>query len=75
MMSSHLPPVDILFRGTILLMDTRTLCWIGLFVGSTIGGYLPVVWGGEVFSFAGIFCSLVGGCLGIWAGYRIGQSL
>jgi len=56
-------------------MDTKKLCYIGLFVGSSIGGYLPVVWGGEFISFAGIFCSFVGGLLGIWAGYRIGQSL
>lgn len=75
MMGSHLLPVEYSFGTALLLMDTKKLCWIGLFVGSTVGGYLPVVWGGDVFSFAGIFCSLVGGFLGIWAGYRIGQSL
>lgn len=56
-------------------MDTKKLCWIGLFVGSTIGGYLPVLWGGDLLSFSSIFGSLVGGLLGIWVGYRIGQSL
>jgi hypothetical protein len=56
-------------------MDTKKLCWIGLFIGSTIGGYLPVLWGGDILSFSGIFFSLAGGLLGIWAGYRIGQSL
>ena len=56
-------------------MDTKKLCYIGLFVGSTIGGYLPVLWGGELISFSGVFGALVGGLIGIWAGYRIGQSL
>jgi len=66
---------DIISRHLRSFMDTRKLCWIGLFIGSTIGGYLPVLWGGDILSFTGIFLSLVGGLLGIWAGYRIGQSL
>jgi hypothetical protein len=53
----------------------KKLCWIGLFIGSTIGGYLPVLWGGDLLSFSSLFFGLVGGLLGIWAGYKIGQSL
>ena len=56
-------------------MDTKKLCYIGLFVGSTIGGYVPVLWGGEILSLAGVLCTLLGGLLGIWAGYKIGQAL
>ena len=56
-------------------METKKLCWIGLFIGSTIGGYVPVLWGGDLLSYPSIFGSLVGGLIGIWAGYRIGQSL
>jgi len=54
-------------------MDRKKLCWIGMIIGSSIGGYLPALWGGELISFSGILCSLVGGLLGIWAGYRWGE--
>jgi len=54
---------------------TRKFIWIGFFVGSTIGNLLPVLWGGDAISMAGFFWSLVGGIAGIWAGYRVAQSL
>jgi outer membrane lipoprotein SlyB len=46
---------------------------LGMVIGSTIGGLAPMlVGGGLVSSLAG---SVVGGVLGIWAGYRINESL
>ena len=54
---------------------TRKLVWGGLFIGSTIGGILPALWGADMLSMSGFVLSLVGGAIGIWAGYRIGQSL
>lgn len=56
-------------------MDRKKMCYLGMFVGSSIGGYAPALWGGDVLSLSGLFCSLVGGLLGIWAGYRIAESL
>jgi hypothetical protein len=53
-------------------MDRR-LIWLGLFVGSTIGGLIPGLWGAGVFSFSSIILSAVGGILGIWFGFRISQ--
>jgi len=53
-------------------MTTKTMVWIGLFIGSTIGGYLPSFFGASVFSGWSIFGSTLGGALGIWAGYRFG---
>ena len=53
----------------------KKLVWIGLFVGSTIGNALPVLWGGDAISISGFILAAVGGFVGIWAGYRLGQSL
>lgn len=54
-------------------MTKKTLIWIGLTVGSTVGGYLPVLAGADAFSFSGVIFSMVGGIAGIWFGYRFGQ--
>ena len=54
---------------------TKKLIWIGMFVGSTIGNMVPMLWGGDMMSVSGILFSLVGGLAGIWVGYRWGQSM
>ncbi|BBD67413.1 hypothetical protein NIES4072_52920 [Nostoc commune NIES-4072] len=48
---------------------------IGMFVGSTIGSYIPALWGGTVLSFTSIFFSVIGGLVGIWLGYRVSKYL
>ncbi len=48
---------------------------IGMFVGSTIGSYIPALWGGSVLSFTSIFFSVIGGLVGIWLGYRVSKYL
>ena len=47
--------------------------WIGLFIGSAIGGYIPALWGSGMFSFSSVIGSAIGGILGIWLGYRMGE--
>ena len=54
-------------------MSRKTWVWIGLTVGSVGGGYLPLLWGGDFFSFTSIALSALGGFLGIWAGFKIGE--
>ena len=54
---------------------TRKFIWLGFFIGSTIGGLIPAMWGGDMFSISGIVLSLVGGIVGIWLGFRIGSEL
>jgi hypothetical protein len=54
---------------------TKKFIWIGMFVGSTIGNMVPMLWGGDALSLTGLFFSLVGGIAGIWLGYRWGQSM
>jgi len=54
---------------------TKKFVWIGLFVGSTLGNMLPLLWGGDAISISGFLFSILGGIAGIWVGYRLGQSL
>lgn len=54
---------------------TKKLILVSLFIGSTLGGYLPILWGGSAFSFASILCSGIGGFTGIYCGYVIGRRI
>ena len=54
-------------------MSKKTLIWIGLTLGSIAGGYVPVLWGGDLLSFSSVTLSTVGGILGIWLAYRFGE--
>ena len=54
---------------------TKTFIWIGLFVGSTLGGLIPILWGDDMLSMWGILLSMVGAIVGIIAGYRVGAAL
>lgn len=50
---------------------SKSLLIFGMVVGSTIGGYIPSIFGAGLFSFFSIFCSAIGGFLGIWIAYRL----
>ena len=49
----------------------KKFVWGGFFVGSTVGGYLPSLWGGNLLW--GVLLSFVGGITGIWLGFRLGR--
>lgn len=49
----------------------RHLIWIGVLVGSTLGGWIPTLWGAGAFSFTGIIGSTIGGLLGIYVGAKL----
>jgi len=51
----------------------RKIIWLGLFVGSTIGGFVPSFWGAGTFSFSGVIFSALGGFAGIWLGFRLSE--
>ena len=46
--------------------------WIGILIGSSIGGFIPELWGADVFSYSSVLLggigALVGAVLGILAG-------
>lgn len=52
-------------------MNARPLVWIGMVVGSTVGGYIPALWGGGFFSIPGIILSGLGAILGIYIGFKM----
>ncbi len=54
-------------------MDSKKIIWIGMFIGSTVGSYIPSLWGAGVFSFSSLLFATLGGFVGIWFGFRIGQ--
>jgi len=54
-------------------MTTKKLIWIGIVVGSTLGGMVPNLWHASMFSMWGLLFSTIGGLVGIWAGWKIGQ--
>jgi hypothetical protein len=54
---------------------TKMFIWLGLFVGSTLGGLVPMLWGGDLLSVAGIVLSMIGGVVGIFAGYKLAQAV
>ncbi len=54
-------------------MERKTLIWIGMFISSTIGSFIPGLWGAGVFSLWSIILSAVGGLAGIWFGFRFGE--
>lgn len=52
----------------------KSLIWIGAFLGSTIGSFIPLLWHASLFSFSSIIFSGIGGILGIIGAYKISQS-
>jgi uncharacterized membrane protein YeaQ/YmgE (transglycosylase-associated protein family) len=56
-------------------MNPKSLVWIGVFVGSAIGGWIPSFWGVGGLSFSSIIGSTIGGLAGIWAGFKLSQML
>jgi uncharacterized membrane protein YeaQ/YmgE (transglycosylase-associated protein family) len=45
--------------------------YTGGFLGSIVGSLLPGLWGAGQFSIASLVFFMVGGCVGIWLGYRL----
>ncbi len=54
-------------------MKSKSLVWIGMVVGSVVGGFVPKLWGAGMFSMSALATSTAGGLVGIWAGYRLSR--
>lgn len=55
-------------------MSGKTLIWLGIFIGTAVGGWLgALVSGGNWFSWQSILGTALGGFLGIYAGYKLNE--
>jgi predicted MFS family arabinose efflux permease len=54
-------------------MSQKSTIWWGMAIGSTLGGFVPSLWGADMLSLSGIIFSAVGGFLGIYIGYKISE--
>lgn len=55
-------------------MQSRSLIWLGTIVGSTLGGFIPTLWGASFLSFSSILFSALGACAGIWVMFKVSQN-
>lgn len=54
-------------------MSRRFLILFGMTIGSIIGGFIPALWGGDLFSFTAIIFNAIGGLAGVWIAYKLTQ--
>lgn len=52
-------------------MNSRSLIWLGLFLGSAIGGYIPTLWGDNFFSLSSVVLSGICAVIGVWIGFKL----
>ena len=51
-------------------MDKKAV-YLGLILGSALGGYVPTWFGAGMFSVSSTICGAIGGVLGIWLVYKL----
>lgn len=56
------------------MVGVRSTIGICALIGTTIGGFLPELWGASSFSLASVVFSAVGGGAGVWVGVRIADA-
>lgn len=51
----------------------KKFIFLFLVIGSFVGGYFPLLWGESAFSMTSVLFSAIGGFLGIYIGFKLGQ--
>ncbi|HSX32005.1 MAG TPA: hypothetical protein VLF43_01990 [Candidatus Saccharimonadales bacterium] len=54
-------------------MSTKSFIWLGIIIGSTLGGWLGSLAGGSLLSWQSIVGNTIGALAGIYAGYKLSQ--
>ncbi len=52
-------------------MNSKSLIWIFLAIGSAFGSYIPTLWGAGLLSFSSVIFGAVGGIIGIWLAFQM----
>lgn len=52
----------------------KGIIMLGMAVGSTVGAYFPMLWGGSLLSITSVVLSAIGGILGILGAWKLTQS-
>ncbi len=52
-------------------MNSKSLIWIFMFVGSAIGGFIPTLWGDSFFGMWSVILTAAGGIFGIYVGFKL----
>ena len=54
-------------------MSQKSFIWLGMSVGSALGGFVPRLWDASYFSLWGILFTGLGGFLGIYIGFKLSE--
>ncbi len=54
-------------------MERKPLIYLLMTIGTLVGGYIPNIWGADLFSVSSVILGAVGGFAGIWLGYTMGS--
>ena len=52
-------------------MNMKPAIWIGMTVGSSVGSFIPSLWGAGVFSFSSLILGAIGAMLGIYVAFTM----
>lgn len=53
----------------------KLFIWLGIAVGSTVFGAIPLIWGDDFLSATSIILSFVGSIVGCIGGWKLGQMI
>jgi uncharacterized membrane protein YeaQ/YmgE (transglycosylase-associated protein family) len=45
--------------------------WLGILIGSSVGGLIPELWGAGMLSYSSVLLSGIGAFVGLWIGYKM----
>lgn len=57
-------------RADIAAIERRVV-WLFVGLGMTVGGFVPLMWGGNALGFASLVFGTLGGVAGLWAGLKL----
>lgn len=55
-------------------MSRKSIIFLGMFIGSIVGGYIPVLFGVDLLSFTSILGNGIGGLAGVFIAYKLTSS-